>query len=211
MNACRWIKARWTQAILISCCALTAPAAASAEETTDNANVRVYEKDGVTYRETTQVVPQQFSDMRYEARETTVYREKVTTELRQVQRAYQVPVTEHQWVPYLERSWNPFTPPVMTYRLVPQTRMETRTETVRVPVTNRQTVAEKVTTQVPVITNRTVNNTYIQRVAISAKPSSDPFASTTATARRDVPSTTAGRPSQPNSEGWRPSEQAAGR
>lgn len=163
------------------------------------AEVRTFEQDGITYQETTEIVPRQISDTRLEPREYTVYREKVTTDLKQVERAYQVPITEYKWVPYWERSF--FRPPVLTYRLEQQTRMETRTESVRIPVTNRQYVAEKVTQQVPVVSNRTVNDTYIRRVAIATKPASptgpaapastvpqtgDPFASS-ATARRDAP------------------------
>jgi len=132
--------------------------------------VRYFEKDGITYRETKQVVRQPVTETRLESRENTVYREQLTTDMRETQRNYATPVTEYQWVPYMERGWNLFNPPHLTYRLVPQTRWETRTETVRFPVTRRDYVPEKRTVQVPVTTQRLAENVIISQIAVGARP-----------------------------------------
>ena len=58
----------------------------------------------------------------------TYYRERYTTELQDVQRTYQVPITEYQWKAETHRTWNPFAPPYTAYRLVPQTRWETKSK-----------------------------------------------------------------------------------
>ena len=67
-------------------------------------------------------------------RDYTYNRQRYTTELQEVQRTYQVPITEYQWKAETHRSWNPFKAPYVAYRLVPQTRWETRSETVKIPV-----------------------------------------------------------------------------
>jgi len=172
--------------------------------------VKYVEENGVTYRETKQVIPQVVTETRLEPREVTVYREKITTDLKQIDRPYQVPITEYQWVPGWQRSWNPFAPPVLTYRLMQVKRFETRTESVQIPVTNRQIVPEKLTQQVPVSTQRVLNNTYISRVAVGTKPApagstGDPFANESATARRETVSDGAKLDSDPPRDGsmWR--------
>ena len=97
---------------------------------------------------------------------STYYRERYTTELQDTQRTYQVPITEYQWKPETHRTWNPFAPPYTAYRLVPQTRWETRTETVKVPVAKREVVPETITHQVPVTTHRIATEQVHTKVAV---------------------------------------------
>ncbi len=92
-------------------------------------------KNGVRYQKIRQVTPKPINETRYEARQYTTYHPRYTTDMQDSVRTYQVPVTEQQWVPGYQRSLNVFKPPVLSYRLVPVTRWETRTETVRVPIT----------------------------------------------------------------------------
>ena len=136
--------------------------------------VKYVEKDGIMYRETRQVMRCPVTETRMQTQECTVYKEKITTEIKQVQRSYQVPVTAYQWAPQWERGWNPFAAPYLTYKLVPQTRWETKNETVRIPVTNRELVPEKRTVQVPVTSQRFAENEVISRVAVGVRPGLGP-------------------------------------
>ena len=131
-------------------------------------------KDGVRYQVTRQVVQRPIYETRYEPREYTATREHYTTEMHDSHRTYQVPVTEQQWVPGYQRTWNPLAPPVLSYRLMPVTRWETRNETVRVPITKREVIPETRTQQVPVTTHRVVEDETVRRVAIGAASSDAP-------------------------------------
>jgi hypothetical protein len=119
------------------------------------------ERDGITYRETTHVVPHQLNDVVLEPREFTTYRTEVTTEIKEVDQAYQVPVTEYKWVPYWQTSWNPFSQPFLAYRQMAVTRYETRTARVKVPVTHQNIVPQKQTQQVAVSKPRMGERRYV--------------------------------------------------
>ena len=149
--------AKWIVAALLG---VLAASAAFAQD------VRNYEKDGIRYVETRQVVPRSLTETRYEQREYTAYQERYTTDMQEVQRTYQVPVTEQQWVPGYQRTWNLFAPPVLSYRLIPVTRMETRTETVRVPVTKREMIPTKQVVQVPVQNTRMAEEEIVRRYPV---------------------------------------------
>lgn len=133
-------------------------------------DVKYFEKDGVTYRETRQVVRRPIVETKMEARDCTVYRDKLTTEVQDMPRTIPVAITEYHWVPVWRRSLNPFAAPYVVYEMVPQTRWETRSDTVKATVTRRQVVPEKVTQQVPVTTQRYVEDEIISRVAVGSKP-----------------------------------------
>lgn len=132
----------------------------------DDYKVDEREEDGIKYRVTTQVVQRPITETRYEPREVTTYRERYTTDMQEVQRTYQVPVTQQQWVPGYQRTWNVFAPPVLSYRLMPVTRWETRSETVRIPVTKRELVPEKLVQQVPVTSTRLAQEEHVHRVPV---------------------------------------------
>src|SRR5690606_21904753 len=108
------------------------------------------EENGIKYRETTQVMQRPITETKYQPHETSTVSPRYTTDMQETVRTYQVPVTEQQWVPGLQRTWNVFAPPVLSYRLMPVTRWETRTETVRVPVTKVEYVPGKQVQHVPV-------------------------------------------------------------
>jgi hypothetical protein len=133
-------------------------------------DVRYFEKDGVTYRETRQVVRRPVVETRMEARDCTVYRDKFTTELQDTPRSFPVAITEYHWVPVWRRPLNPFAAPYLTYEMVPQTRWETRSDTMKTAVTRREVVPEKITQQVPVTTQRFVEDEIISRVAVGSRP-----------------------------------------
>jgi uncharacterized protein YcfJ len=159
--------------------ALAMPALAADE-------VKTYEKDGVKYQEVRRVVQRPITETHYEPRQVTTYRERYTTDMQQVQRTYQAPVTQQQWVPGYQRSWNIFAPPVLSYRLVPVTHWETRTENVRVPVTKREMIPEQVTQHVPVTNQRIVQDEHVSTYAVGTVPGSAGSSSDTSTmANRD--------------------------
>ena len=89
-------------------------------------DVRYYEDGGITYRETTQTVRRPIPHTEMQSRDVTYYREKYTTDLQDVTRTYQVPVTQYVYEPRVENRWNPFTQPTLTYRMVPRTHWETK-------------------------------------------------------------------------------------
>jgi hypothetical protein len=136
--------------------------------------VTYFEKDGIRYQKVRQVNQRPVTELRYEQRESTVHRERYTTDLQESQRAYQVPITEQQWVPGYQRTWNVFAPPVLSYRLMPVTRWETRVETVRVPITKRELVPEQVTQQVPVYNTRYAEEETVRHYAIGTVANGTP-------------------------------------
>jgi hypothetical protein len=153
MNRAKWI------AGALALAALVAPRSRADE-------VTYFEKDGIRYQKIRQVNQRPITELRYEQRENTVYRDRYTTDMQESHRTYQVPVTEQQWVPGYQRTWNVFAPPVLSYRLMPVTRWETRSDTVRVPITKRETVPERQVQQVPVWNTRYAEEETVRHVAI---------------------------------------------
>jgi hypothetical protein len=139
--------------------------------------VRYYEQNGVTYRETRHKVSQPVPQTQLVDHPQTVYREKLDTQLVDTVRTYQVPVTEYRWETYMQGRWNPFVHPTMGWRQVPVTRWETRSDVVKVPYNRRQLVPETTTVRLPVTTMQTVEQEVITRVAVGSRQPADPFAS----------------------------------
>ena len=134
-------------------------------------DVRYYDQDGVTYRETRHVVQRPVSATEIQQREQVVYRQQVTTESHEQVRTVQTPVVEYQWVPRLHGRWNPFTQPYVVHEQVPVTHWETHTEIVTVPVTRSEWVPETRVVDVPIVTQRMANEEVISRVAVGPSPS----------------------------------------
>jgi hypothetical protein len=128
--------------------------------------IETVHKDGVKYQRVRQVTQRPISETHYEPQEHTSYNPRYTTEYQHVERTYQVPVTEQQWVPGYQRTLNIFAPPVLSYRLRPVTRWETRVHTVRVPKTRVDYVPQKVVRQVPVTTQRLAQEEHTHLVPI---------------------------------------------
>ncbi len=130
------------------------------------------------YQVITQTTQRPISETQYVPHEYTTMREHYTTEMQESQRVYQVPVTEQQWVPGYQRTLNIFAPPVLSYRLMPVTRWETRSETVRIPVTKRNYVAEKQVQQVPVVNQRLATEVHTHRIAVGPATGNTPLMAT---------------------------------
>ncbi len=149
------------------------------------------QQNGKTYYETRQKILRPVQETRYEERERTVYREEYSTAIEESQRVVHVPVTEYRWEAKWHGRWNPFVQPYMAYRLVPRTTWEPRAETVRVPVTQRNLVPERVVEHIPVTSRHMVEEEVIRRTAVLNPPAgtrlgSDPFAGETRVVRRPV-------------------------
>lgn len=176
---------RWSCIVLVMA-GLAPPCGLAADE------VRYFEKDGVTYRETRRVVQRPMVETRLEQREQTVLVERHETAYQEQVRWVQRPVVEYRWEPYIRNRWNPFAQPTVEYRWVPHTRWESRQETLRVPVVNRQLVPEKRMQTVAVPVQRMVEEEMITRVAVGTRPAggTDPFATGTAAVatQRSAPS-----------------------
>ena len=175
--------------------------------------VRYVEKDGVTYQETRRVIRRPIVETKIEQREQVVNRNKYTTDFQPSDRQYMAPVTEYRWEPHWVNPWNPFSAPYLTYRWAPVTKWVERHETVRIPITRREVIPEKITTNVPVTTQRYVEDEYVSRVAVRSQPgaaaSGDPFSreSETSVARRDAIGGVRRLDNDPPRDGaWRPAE-----
>ena len=186
MNRAEWF------AVTLVLAALIAPSVRADE-------VTYFEKDGIKYQKIRQVNQRPITELRYEQRESTAYRERYTTDLQESHRTYQVPVTEQQWVPGYQRTWNLLAPPVLSYRLMPVTRWETRTETVRIPITKREVYPETVTHQVPQYSTRYAEEEVVRHVPIGTT------AHGTSVARSESPTSAAPEGERPReaSSDWR--------
>lgn len=123
-------------------------------------------ENGTTYRETRQVTRHLVADVVHQDVPRTVYREQASVQLQDINRVYAVPVTEYRRESYWRGRWNPFVQPYLAERIVPYTRWETRAETVKLPVTTRQLVAETQIDKVPVVTHRYVDGEVVSRVPV---------------------------------------------
>ncbi len=139
---------------------LLGPGLAAAEE------VRYYEKDGVTYRETRRIVQRPVTETEIRQSTQTVYRQQRSSELREQVRTWWSPVTEYRSETYLIGRWNPFVQPFLANHLVPRTRWEQRTEVIQVPVTTCRLVPEVRTVEVPVTVRRWVPEEVVTRMAV---------------------------------------------
>ena len=133
-------------------------------------NVRYYEKDGVKYCETRDVVVEQVPETKLEERTQTVYREQFTPAKEQRIQSYWTPVTENRLVPVLVGRWNPFVQPYYEYRNTQSVRWEQRLEKVEVPVVRRELVPATQVCRTPVTQWRTVEKEIITRTAVTDPP-----------------------------------------
>jgi hypothetical protein len=137
------------------------PAATHAAE-----NVEYVRRDGREYMITKRVVNRPMSKTDYKEVAREVYREEYVTDTHDVTRLVQVPVTEYRWETHWANRWNPFSQPYLVQRLVPCTRLETRTEIVKLPVTQKRLVPETHISKVPETVRWMEPETHTIEVAI---------------------------------------------
>ena len=154
-------------ALLVGCLAATSLAAD---------NVRYYQQNGVTYRETRTVVKQPVNVVQYRDLQQTFHRDRYTTEMRDVVRNRYVPVTRYAWQPRWHGQWNILQGPQLAYHLVPYTNWELQQQTIRVPTTRRQVVPETRTVRVPQTNVRYEDRVQVTRVPVG--PAAPHFSST---------------------------------
>lgn len=128
--------------------------------------VRYYEQNGITYRETRQVVHRPVYQTEMRPTTQTVYRQEQTTEVRETTRTWWSPVTDHVCEAVWMGRWNPFVQPYLVYRPTTRTRWEARTETVQAPVTVSRWVPQTQTTETAVTVQRMVPEEIVSRVAV---------------------------------------------
>ncbi len=130
-------------------------------------NVRYYEKDGLTYRESRAVVKRPVVQTELQPRERVTYREQVTTSYEPRSRMVYTPVTTYQWQSRWQDVLNPFKPATMAYQLVPQTHWQAHVEQVDTPITRREMVPQREVFDVPVTTRRYVDEEIIRRSVVN--------------------------------------------
>ena len=137
------MRSRGTEKLLCLAGCLMFATTVSAQE------VRLVQQNGSQFVESTQTVRQPVANTTIERQEQTVYREEYTTAMHESQQTYLAPVTEYRWEPRVHGRLNPFRPPTVAYHLVPRTRWEPRSHTVRTPVTTRQLRPETRVVEIP--------------------------------------------------------------
>ena len=147
---------------LMALVSFLATSVASADE------VRYFEQNGLTYKETRQVVQRPVNEIKYEQREQTVYREKLQTNVVESARTYHHPVTEYRWVTVMRGRWNPLVQPYFTQELMPVHSWQPREHIIRTPVQSRELIPEKRVVQVPVSTQRLAQEEVITRVVVGS-------------------------------------------
>jgi hypothetical protein len=136
--------------------------------------IRYYEDNGTTLKETVHTVERPVVQTEWQTREQTVYRPQLRTEMRETLRTYSMPVTHHEWITRMHGRWNPFTTPYFTHHLVPVTRWERRAELIKLPVVKREWVREKRTVSVPLTSLRVAQEKVIRRTPVAGAPATAP-------------------------------------
>lgn len=171
-------------------------------------NVRYYQDGGVTYREVRRVVQRPVVETRLEQRQQTVYQPQYTTETVPTTRTVYTPVTEYRWEPRWHNTWNPFSSPYVAYHLTPSTRWDARSEQSQQTVTRYNVVPQTQTVQVPVTTQRVVNEEIVSRMPVQTPP---PGVVTTEVARQTVGGISKLENDPPRDSGWRSGQPAVNR
>ena len=117
----------------------------------------VTDSNGQTWREVHRTVRHPQTQTQCIDQQQTYYQEKCDVTMYDTYRTYQTPVTEYRWESYWVGRFNPFVQPYLAQRLVPRTHWETRTEVVKVPVTQRSLVPVVRTVKVPITTETPVD------------------------------------------------------
>jgi hypothetical protein len=166
------------------------------------------DEDGLRYRITTRIVPRQVISTEYKTQTRSVQRPKFSTDKRQVEQQYYVPVTRYESVPVMRGRWNPFIEPYYEQRYVQVTHWELQTRKVDIPVARQDFETATETVNVPVTTQRWVDEEFVSRQVVGAAlgtggPSGSTAAASTAqredtTTRRDM---TAAKPAEQSLKG----------
>ncbi len=133
-------------------------------------DVRYFDSGGVRYCEYRDKVRAPVADTVWEDRQETVYRQQLTTELRDSYSTVYTPVVVPNYRPVWHGRFNPFVQPYMTLESAPYTYWSPQTHATPVPVTSQQWVPETRTVKVPVRTLRFVEQDQVRVVAVGPAP-----------------------------------------
>ncbi len=139
--------------------------------------VRYFEKDGLTYRETTITVREPVSEVKYKEITETVNHDRYVTEVKPHVRNAYVPITTYAWEPVVHGKWNPLSQPYVSYRPVPKVSWSVQPQTVQVPVTRRVTLPEKRIRKIPQTNLKYVEREYVQTVPVGPAATRGPASS----------------------------------
>lgn len=111
--------------------------------------VRFVTENGVTYREEYRTVRVPTSKQQVTQQQQIVHQDHFTTEMKETVQTFYRPVTTYQWVPRWQGPWGLGQPMHLTYEKKPITQLQAYTQTVRVPVTSHQLIADTQVVEVP--------------------------------------------------------------
>jgi hypothetical protein len=127
---------------------------------------RVYEKDGVTYREDRHIVRKPVSEVRYEQHPETVQREVISPRIDTAYQTVYSPVTEYRLEAKWVGRWNPFVQPYLVSQWQPRTRWEARVDSIPTVRYERQWLTETRQRQVPVLVRRMEETEVVATTAV---------------------------------------------
>lgn len=143
--------------------------------------------DGMRYQVTRSTVQRSVPVTEYQTREQKVYSPQTVTEYQSYQQTYYTPVTNYAVVPHLRNWWNPLGGAYWTHEYVPVTHWEARPATVQIPVAKTNWVEGTQTTQVPVTTYRTGQETHVDERIVGVSPTGASPAANVASTTTSVP------------------------
>jgi hypothetical protein len=156
------------------------PVGAQAEQT------RVYEKDGVTYREDRRTVRTPLSEIRYEQHPEIVHREVISPRIETTYQTVHLPVTEYRLEAKWVGRWNPFVEPHLVSQWKPRTRWETRVESTDTVRYQRQWTTETRQRQVPVLVRRMEETEVVATTAVPNLSGGNRVSSPSYVARNEI-------------------------
>jgi len=165
-----------TIAVTLSLACCTAPPLAAQAP-----QVRFFQENGVTFRETREVVDRPVTQVKTEERKQTVLQPQTVSQVHSYQYQYYEPLTTYRWQAELHGRLNPFIQPYYAWRLVPVTQWQPRTGTVQYPQVCQQWVPAEQTVQV---TTRELGFQKEERVSRVAMATPTPAGPSTAVAGR---------------------------
>ena len=130
------------------------------------AETRVYERDGVTYREDRRIVRKPVSEIQYQQHPETVTREVISPRIENTYQTVHLPVTEYRLEAKWVGRWNPFVQPYMVSQWKPRTRWEPHVQTTPTVRYERQWLTETRQRQVPVLVRRMEETEVVATTAV---------------------------------------------
>jgi hypothetical protein len=149
-------------------------------------DVRFYEENGQTIKESRTLARVPVRDVRYEDRQQTVYRQQETNGTQSVTQYYYYPVTQYRWEPRWHGWWRIFQGPHLAYHYVPTTQWQVGSHSVQLPGGQRQWVPETRTVKVAIPQLRFEEREQVTRTVVASDAAPAPAANGRAPAYRPL-------------------------